>query len=483
MRQHFAGAVLLVLAVASCRAPGQPSTSTSGATMRKPIPLRAAGAASPRAGTPASPGQEALDAIPEATPGPLRAPAGAERLAGTLRVDAAYLLAAGGRQVGAAVAPPGAGPEGGFGVLANNGAALISDKGVGLIGNNGGTLVSDAGTGLIGKTKFRLGFGVAQVEPPAPGALRPAAGMWVGLASLATGRALPIGEDDAGHPVFTVATGADGGFAVYLPPGHPDNVGLVAVPPAGEDPRLAYGFVVPGHAAAGVALGEDQALATSLLRTLLVARLQADFLSADAAFQAPPADDANQQALYASFGPLSERLRLAAKGAGFDALGPAGRQRVRQRFADAALAQVDLAAVRLGDAAALDEIAAAMAAIRAAAGARLARDPRAFDAAPWLAAANARRAARGEAPFAVLRASDVGELVVREQLHAEKRAAEAEMAALLADLGLDPALRTRLKDAGAALFVAIALPLVTDAATEARLTAAIEGAIAAERGS
>ena len=178
-------------------------------------------------------------------------------LRGTLQLDAAKALALGGATI------IGTDPAGGP-LLATGGGDLISkirfspDDGSSLISKirftpgegslllamgqaaiapNGQSLISTSGTAITSGPSGNL-VSTTQVVPsyrlqaatPAlpPGTMLPAAGMQLGVESLVTHKLLPIGQDAAGNPVYSVYSNLQGGYELYVASSVGETVQLVA---------------------------------------------------------------------------------------------------------------------------------------------------------------------------------------------------------------------------------------------------------------
>ena len=142
----------------------------------------------------------------------------------------------------------------GSGLIGDAGSGLIGDAGSGLIGDAGSGLIGDAGSGIISNGGASLtgqpgpaaararGYRLAQAADGVGVAL-PAAGMVVGVISLATREYLPIGETADGKPVYGVYSDVNGRFEVHVPEAEQGNVLVVASVPGSRDPRGTYDLV------------------------------------------------------------------------------------------------------------------------------------------------------------------------------------------------------------------------------------------------
>jgi hypothetical protein len=243
--------------------------------------------------------------------------------------------------------------DGSGAVLAVEAGNVISNNGADLVSDHGGALISDAGGSLIGKAKFRLAEadGVQVLDAtsgPSLGAMLPAAAMQVAAISLRTGRALPLGEDPDGKPVYAIFTNLTGGYTLHLPAEEAGNVLVVAGVPNVRDARLRYAALTPARAGVRAVLDEDAAAVTRTVREVLAHRLAEVFVS-------PPA---RATCLLANSGTLPAEVKALVAGLVEDMHDAAAAARVSadpaqrgavaalaRRAADTMLASVDLPAV------------------------------------------------------------------------------------------------------------------------------------------
>ncbi|MDB5097575.1 MAG: repeat containing protein [Cyanobacteria bacterium RYN_339] len=463
---------------------------------------------------PASPKPSAASVKPTGTTAPivaqtlLKQPTTAfTKVTGQVKVDAGYLIGEGGAQLGpdgkaliiannggGIVANNGGGliannagnlianngggiiSDHGNGLLSDSGASLLASADAGLLGDAGASLLGDAGAGLIGKTKYHL----AQAGP-ALGTALPAGGMVVVALDMATGKAVSLGEDGAGKPVYAVQSNAAGRYELYLPKDLPRNVRLVAVPPGTRNTRLVYSLVTPVQATAERALDEDTALASRFLRGCLVSYLQNELLThADAdASQANPA--------LALFKPLLVEFQDAAKLGGGDKLSPAGARYVAQAVADTVCAYADLAAMQTNSRdtewkgpvePAFPVMIEVLRAVNVAAATKLRADGKAFDARPFLVDANMRRAAAGQASYVLAKPGDVGELMFHEYLDAASKRQQEKLRFVFVDLGVPLDQYDRFRAAYSGTFLGLAQLMVSDDQAKAAALATLKASLA-----
>jgi hypothetical protein len=251
--------ILLVLALAA------------GCKTTVPVVVKKGGTPAPAASvtpTAASP--------PATVPAMLQAPAGTRTLAGQVTIDARYAVDQAGARIlsnnGSSVVA-----LAGDALIANNagnlvgsrqgGAAMATARGdllaAGLVSDHGGGVISNNGSTLTAKTKR----GLLDETAPAVGTQLPAAGLLVSAVSLKTHAYVPVGQDPAGQPVYSVFSDGAGAFKLYLPASEAGNVLVVANVPGTQDENLVYGGVTPVTATAK--LDEDAQLATRLIRYVL----------------------------------------------------------------------------------------------------------------------------------------------------------------------------------------------------------------------
>jgi len=295
MRRSLA-AFPLVLLLAACQVslppgPASKSNAPAAAASRRPA------AASPQpaaANGPAKNGaSKSGEAIAASRLDVLAPPTTtSNKLVGVVRVDAAHLVASGagriaeqgGKQVllaGGVDVVGGTGPGNRVGAIGTPGAApraaltaggaFMAAGGGQLIGNDGSTLIGNDGSTLIGNdgSTYRL----AQAPAPAagPSTALPAANMLISVVSLRTREYLPLGQDAQGRPVYTVLSGADGGYEVFVPPGEERNVLIVAQIPGSTAPGLVLNALTNRDVKAQVDAGASSG--TRLMRALVIERL------------------------------------------------------------------------------------------------------------------------------------------------------------------------------------------------------------------
>jgi hypothetical protein len=174
------------------------------------------------------------------------------------------LLAAGGSLVA----------EGGGAIVAQGGGNIVAQGGGNIVAQGGGNIVAQGGGNLAAQGNRQLvGFHVldnAGTSPASPlpaadvGVVLPAVGMRISVLSLDTNTPVPIGQDEAGRPVYTVYTNAEGHYDLYLPAAEAGNVRVVANVrnvPAGDnplaDPNPRYRYDIVNHPGSDGAVDED----------------------------------------------------------------------------------------------------------------------------------------------------------------------------------------------------------------------------------
>jgi hypothetical protein len=303
-------------------------------------------------------------------------------LQGQVLVDASYVVSAGtgslisnnGGAILAAGATRFAGggliSDKGSGLVANNsgnlidtdGNSVISDHSSGIISENGGALISDKGAGAAAnvvsdRASTQRPFGVLNTEAspttapkPVYGTQLPAAGMQIGVLSLATHQRLPLGSDSAGNPVYSVFTNLSGGFQIYIPAAEQANVLVLTNVPATTDVRQHYDLLVPTQSKSSQVLDEDTALVSRYVRTAFVSRL-AHLLVDDpnVAICAIDSADVYTGPLATAMTDLVRQIHNAALKAGVHGnpvTDPAVRA-LATRCADVTLARLDLSTFKL----------------------------------------------------------------------------------------------------------------------------------------
>ena len=390
--------------------------------------------------------------------------------------------------------------DNGLGLIANNGGGLIANNGGGLIANNGGGLISDNGLGVVGQNgasqpfsaagAFSLrGRGLQQAAPAAPQAGTPAAGMRLFVVDLRDGRPVPLGLDAAGAPVHAIYTDARGRYVVALPPALRSNVVVVAQAPELRDPRLTLGLLAAtGAAGAAAVLTEAEALATAQFRSLLVTQLDA-LVAKDTGGSLFPERFSAQipEAVRARAESVVAELRTHYKAAGVPTMPAAERRRIIQAAADVVCAGVDFAAIEIDTAMtayrgpggpALPALAAFMTRLAEGAAARLAEDPAWFDGRPYMQEVNARRAAAGLPPLAIVRPADAPAFMLREYMSQVDQDAQEKGEPMLDDLGVSPADRLRLRGIIYGLYQAVGMAFIFDDEVKAAIFERLRSAAA-----
>ena len=367
----------------------------------------------------------------------LKAPAGASsKLAGLVAIDAHYAVkAAGAKLIGAdggtLIGADGAsliGPDGASLIGADGatlvgmdgasvyvGAGLIGADGASLIGPDGASLVAAGAGNLIGKRKLGL-LQAAAPEKFNLGTVLRAAAMEIQVRSMADGTLLPLGDDEAGQPVFSVLTNARGEYTIFLPPGIAGhNVVVQAMVPGSVDARLVYGAVADGKGATGLTIDEDTSLASAYFREAFVSRIEREFLFEDAGrnedAKTPQFDD------IPGAGPVIAELKAGVAASGVAKLPAAERRKRSSAVGEAILAFQPLADLvdPETDQPVLAELAKEIAQTRAKVGERMREDPRFFEAQPFMVQAN-RNLAEGEGPYVIERPSDFPNFVLQHHL-------------------------------------------------------------------
>ncbi|MDB5101660.1 MAG: hypothetical protein JWM80_6081, partial [Cyanobacteria bacterium RYN_339] len=270
--------------------------------------------------------------------------------------------------------------------------------------------------------------------------------------SLRTHETLPLGVDDQGQPVYAVYTNLAGGFKVYVPASEQGNVLLTAEVPAAEDDRLRFAVLAPANATAALLVDEDAAVSARYVRQGLIGRLM-DMLTRD------PAQSLCLIGASGAFSPaLKEILRTTVTDFHTHAVAVGIRETdhdklavwaLAERCADTIIAEVDLRSIVLdtqgnvdwgtlpneGPEPALAALGDVLGSMRDAAAARLAQDPKAFEQAPSLLAANGCAPGR----YQILKGSDVGAFMVDEYLSRTARDVLKDAGNLIVALGVDNA--------------------------------------------
>ncbi|MDB5098647.1 MAG: hypothetical protein JWM80_3068 [Cyanobacteria bacterium RYN_339] len=365
--------------------------------------------------------------------------------------------------------------------LAVRGGNLVVPNGQALITNGGGSLMTVGNSGTL-ITNDGGSLHLLAAAGPAPGTELPAAGMWLGAVSLATGKPVPVGVDAQGKPAYLVTTDLAGGFKLYLAPDVRQTVRLVARVPRSTNPRLRLQWAVEPAHGQDLALDQARAQATSALRVALLARVGNLVLTDD-----------GTQTFSASFGkayaPLLagsvtalEALRKTASDNGYAKLAPSHRSRAVQAAVDALVADLTLPADDL------DALTRGFATLQQAAAKRLAAADGRHDleTRPWALEADVRRAAAGLPAVAFPKSSDVGVFAIAEYLGSNDEARLGLLARLAIDLGLERAVADDMVAAYKRILVALAQKLLgldpgaTAGEELARVQQALQQAIVAE---
>lgn len=434
---------LLVFVLAACQAPV--TGSAAGTKPRTGV----APSVKPTAGVSAKPSAK----VSVAPRGPVT------RLAGQIKLDARYAVASG----ALAIAP------GGAALVSNNGgsvrdpAGLLAPHATGLVGKI--RLLSDQGGGLLSNN----GAGLRLLQVPS--ANLPAAGMVLGVYSLVDGGLLPIAVDDLGQPVYTLLTGADGGFAVDLPAAVAGNVLVVASVPGTRDPGLAVDLIARAAPAADLAIDDASTVATEYLIQAVAGRLDDTYAPDPCRPAGPPPDHADSLSF------VLDTYTDALKQPAFTALPLEAKRFVLRRFAGFVVSGLDLAAIKAlrSEQPALAVVQELIADAEQAAAEQLAAKPTAFDDRDWIRVAKVEHGAAGLPLFR--KASDLTAFMVREYLTTLDNKRVRFLEPVLADLALDPARVQGLVDAAQAVFLAIVELLQQDGAG-ARGQALLDTAIA-----
>lgn len=498
---------LLIAVLAACDKTGVPTRTGGGPGVRK---------------SPAAQKSKAPTAAPSAVasgPDVLRAPSReATALRGRIALDARYAVGSGfiSDQGGGLISNNGGGVLAVKGaellsnnagnlvsreaasIIGHNGAGLvgkakfISDQGGGLISNNGGGLISDGGGGLVSNNGGGVVARFGLLADPAPAAAAttglphkplPVAGMLVGVMSLADGAYLPLGVDREGKPVYAVYTDRDGNFAVHLPKALARNVLVVSCVPGTQDLRLAVDLVATPAADQALVVDDASTVVTGYLRRAIVARFE-ETLDAD---PCRPVPQTLSTASY-GFGIAALPYKDLLEGPAYKALPRPARLRVLGRFTDAAIAEVELGDIDVVEGFAEGSRATGPAfpllvgmldQLRGAAAAKLAESPTYFDDKLYLTIANRERGSGP--PMQVRKPTDLTELVVNGFLTTSDLSVMQRLDAVLADVGLSPALQEDMQAAGGSLFSGIA-KVMGGAESAPRLRKAIEDALAEEKG-
>jgi hypothetical protein len=412
----------------------------------------------------ASPSAAVPAASTPASDVPLRKPASASlTLKGTVALDPSYIVATG---AGSIIANNGSSVLA-VGATQAKGGQIVSNNGGGVIANNGGNIIANHGAGL----RALMAAGPA-------GALVPAAGMEVGVRSLRTGKALAVGVDGQGQPVYRVYSNLTGGFELYIPAEEAGNVLIETTVPQSTDPRQAYAVLAPTAAAAGQAVDDDAAVVTRFVRDVAVRRF-VDYLE-----QPPDVSETYYAGIIPDelVGPLRAtlgQLRSAAAAAGISAdakLQPAVWALVAG-MTDKQLARLDLGSLVLDHAqvaywgtctgeereGAIAGLTALMRQVREGAAARLAADPAAFDQEAYLQLGNACK----PGTYVIKRPADLVGFLVDEYLAPNRYDTDNWRLVVLNSVdaaydakGIDNA--KRLYAATAAVAIGVLLPVLTN---------------------
>jgi hypothetical protein len=340
MRRVRGGLFVLALALAACQGVTPPTPKPTMEPLKRTTPKAATPSPEAVAETPpsSSPSVAASSApLPART---LKKPAGVTRaILGQVQIDAYYASTVGGGRI-----------------IGNNGAQAIAFGAATLIGNNGGNIISDNGGGLIGKVKAPVpglignngsSYRVAQASSPAVavGETMPAAGLALRVFSLRTGEILPVGEDEAGKPVYEVYSDAKGEYQLFVPETEVDNVLLVAIVPGATDARLDYSLLVPKNEARQ-AMDEDTSLVSDFLRLAFTDGMESDLRAYAEAATLEEALNATNDRFPAEFQDALKAMRIKlfqeAEAAGVKQYDATRRRILAQRITDAALAHMKL---------------------------------------------------------------------------------------------------------------------------------------------
>lgn len=474
-----------------------------------------AGAPDPkRTSTPVRPADDAprkaspTPSAPAASPAPpalakLVAPAGAATpLSGEVRLDAGYMVAAGAGNIlshngGLIVA------AGGLNLIGMDGASLVAAGAGNVISHNGGLILSQNGGQIVAAgagnvvghngSQFRLAQAPDAAPTPPPGSLTAAAGVEIRVFELASGKAVALGVDAKGAPVYGVLTDAAGRYALFVPQAIAGNVLVQARVPGQADPRLAYDLVAApgasgfGASGFGAAVDEDTALVTRYLRRAFARRLEAVLAKGQADEAAlvstllAGTEATPELAALAGTTLKDFRDRVAAAGL------PAGRHReVTERVTDVLIGRTALADIALDvtntawkgdpDEPALDAMRDILRQVREAA----ARKPLAFfPPLEFMVKANALRPA-GAPELRVLKAADVGEVVVDAFLASDDVANLQLVVKAFHALGLDYTQADRLFAASTGIGLRLGTSFLADPEARAAVFAAIDAAGSAD---
>lgn len=331
-----------------------------------------------------------------------RPPGASRALACTIAIDAAYAVASGAGKI-----------------VANAGGAPTLHVGAGLVSEGGASVISQGGGTLVSKARFAL----LQATAPAAGTVLPVGGMALRAYDMPTGRAVSLGVDPAGTPVFDVATDALGHVDVYLPAGGTTNIRLFATALGGTDDRLTYSVIVSANSVAET-VDEDTAQVSSYIRAAYTGRLL-DRMRLGSNLAATQDVLLNfPVALRHSIQERLDRFDQAVVAAGFAGLAPDAQRRGAEAISDAVLAHVRFVDAvldprvpydgpKIGALAALtsvvkalrERVTAKMVALAAAG-----QDPTAyFEARPTMRMANAGRAE----PLLIKKPSDYNAMIVQ----------------------------------------------------------------------
>ncbi|MDB5097355.1 MAG: hypothetical protein JWM80_1776 [Cyanobacteria bacterium RYN_339] len=274
-------------------------------------------------------------------------------LGGKVQVDAGYIVGQGAGKIiannGGAVLAAGTGLVQADGKLTNAGALVAEAEG-NVIANNASSIISDNGAGVIANNGSNLTGKVKRQLFQATDALVPAAGMALGLRSLRSGQALPVGVDAGGNLVYAVYTNLAGGYELYVPAAEAGNVLLVANTPGQRDLRQRYDLLATTGASAVV--DDDSATVTRLIRESTARRYVA-YLTTDPArvlcliSGSTELPAALKPILQASLTNLYNRAK--AHGVSTDPAQAAAVYVLAQRCADTMLAAVDLNGIVFGE--------------------------------------------------------------------------------------------------------------------------------------
>ena len=438
-------------------------------------PRRAGASLGPRSRlTSPKPSAPGASARPGASAAKLVRPAtGTATLRGRVTLEAAYALARGGSLLagaagpGAAVAVGGAHLDAASGrLLSNNGGGLISDGGGNVVATGGAGLAADLGDGTLvaggalisdAAGSYALAATAAADLPPA-GTELPAAGMLVSVVSLADRRYLPLGQDEAGEPVYAVYSNLAGDFEVHVPQDAPANLLVVASAAGQRDRRLSLNVVVADRAGPA-AVDELGRMVTRYVRRAFTGRLAAALRALELAKALAAVEPSVTERARADMMAFIDRIGALAAEGGLPADADDARVNLAaQRIVDLVLADLDLAALRIDEAdvarwsgrapaPVLETYRTGLGDILAGAAARLRADPEAFSQAYLADVINAPVGDPDSSPpigdwtGAIRTPGDVGEFLLVEYFGSVRANVAAPFRRLSADLhgALDPA--------------------------------------------